>query len=364
MKFSKALAIWSVLAAHSHAWAQPVRIDTGLIEGIQSGASTVYKSIPFAAPPVGELRWRAPEPAPPWNGVRRADKFGPICMQTGVSVPGAPLEPVSEDCLTLSIWIPAKSRGQKLPVMVWIPGGGFTQESASMPLYWGDALATRGVIVVTINYRVGLLGFLAHPELSRESGHHASGNYGLLDQIAALAWIKRNIAAFGGDPERVTIWGQSAGSMSVSLLMASPLARGLFQRAIGESGGFFVPPAATGSAEGLFLKGAEEQGVKLAADLGATSLEALRKLEPERFLKDGIAGTTHPIIDGYVLPEEPYTVFAAGRQNDVPILIGSNADEGRPMMAGSGRQGWPLSPKTSASLLAAAMSSALWQRST
>ena len=279
-------------------------------------------------------------------------------MQTGVSVPGAPREPVSEDCLTLSIWTPAKSREQKLPVMVWIPGGGFTQESASMPLYWGDALATRGVIVVTINYRVGLLGFLAHPELSRESGHHSSGNYGLLDQIAALAWIKRNVAAFGGDPERVTIWGQSAGSMSVSLLMASPLARGLFQRAIGQSGGYFVPPAATRSPEGLFLKGAEEQGVRLASDLGAKSLEALRKLEPEQFLKDGNAGTMHPIIDGYVVPEEPYAAFAAGRQNDVPILIGSNADEARPLIAGNdvrlatfaedigqvfGQQGRPLS---------------------
>ena len=230
MKLSKALALWALVVAHSHAWAQPVRIETGLIEGVQSGSSTVYKSLPFAAPPVGELRWRAPQPALAWSGVRRADKFGPICTQTGASVPGAPPEPVSEDCLTLSIWAPAKPREQKLPVMVWIPGGGFTQESASMPLYWGDALATRGVIVVTINYRVGLLGFLAHPELSRESGHHTSGNYGLLDQIAALAWIKRNVAAFGGDPERVTIWGQSAGSMAVSLLMASPLARGLFQR--------------------------------------------------------------------------------------------------------------------------------------
>jgi para-nitrobenzyl esterase len=217
-------------------------------------------------------------------------------------------------------------------VMVWIPGGGFTQESASMPLYWGDALATRGVIVVTINYRVGLLGWLAHPELSRESGYHSSGNYGLLDQIAALAWIKRNIAAFGGDPQRVTIWGQSAGSMSVSLLMASPLARGLFQRAIGQSGAYLVPPAATGSPEGLFSKGAEANGVRLASNLGAMSLEALRKLEPERFLKDGNAGTVHPIIDGYVLPEEPYFAFAAGRQNDVPILIGSNADDARPLI--------------------------------
>jgi para-nitrobenzyl esterase len=218
--------------------------------------------------------------------------------------------------------------------MVWIPGGGFTQESASIPLYWGDMLARRGVIVVTINYRVGLLGFLSHPELTRESAHHSSGNYGLLDQIAALAWIKRNVAAFGGDSDRVTVWGQSAGSMAVSLLMASPLAHGLFQRAIGESGAYFVTPAATHSAEELFLKGAEEQGVRLASDLGAMSLVALRKLQPEQFLKGGIAGTTHPIIDGYVVPEEPYAAFAAGRQNDVPTLIGSNSDEGRPMIAG------------------------------
>ena len=334
MKISKALAVVALVVTHSHALAQPVRIESGLIEGVPIGASTVYKSIPYAAPPVGELRWRPPQPAANWNGVRLADKFGPICTQEGASVPGAPDEPVSEDCLTLCIWAPAKSREQKLPVMVWIPGGGFTQESASMPLYWGDALATRGVIVVTVNYRVGLLGFLSHPELSGESGHNASGNYGLLDQIAALTWIKRNITAFGGDPERVTIWGQSAGSMAVSLLMASPLARGLFQRAIGQSGAYFVPPAATRSPEGLFLKGAEEQGVKLGAELGATSLEALRKLAPEQFLKEHKAGTMHPIIDGYVVPEEPYVAFAAGRQSDVPILIGSNSDEARPLVAG------------------------------
>jgi para-nitrobenzyl esterase len=219
--------------------------------------------------------------------------------------------------------------------MMWIPGGGFTQESGSIPLYWGDNLARRGVIVVTINYRVGLLGFLAHPELTRESGHHSSGNYGLLDQIAALAWIHRNIAAFGGDPGRVTIWGQSAGSMSVSLLMASPLAHGLYHRAIGESGAYFVPPAATGSNEKkLFLPGAEQEGVKLASAVGAASIAELRKLPAERFLKDIDTGPAHPIIDGYVVPEEPFLAFAAGRQNDVPTLIGSNSDEGRPMVAG------------------------------
>jgi para-nitrobenzyl esterase len=312
----------------------PVRIETGLIQGIYSGPLTVYKSIPYAAPPVGELRWREPHLATPWQGVRRADTFGPIAMQTGASVPGAPPEPFSEDCLTLNIWAPVKPDAEKLPVMVWIPGGGFTQESASIPLYWGDALATRGVIVVTINYRVGLLGFFAHPDLSLESGHNSSGNYGLLDQIAALAWIKRNVAAFGGDPVNVTIWGQPAGSMAVNLLMASPLARGLFQGAIGESGGFFTPPAATGSPDERYLKGAHEQGVRLASALGAMSLADLRKLEPDQFLKDGIGGTMYPIIDGYVLPEEPYATFSSGRQNDVPLLIGSYADEGRPLIAG------------------------------
>jgi para-nitrobenzyl esterase len=331
---SRNLVIVGVLLLVSlSALSQPVRIETGLIEGVQDGGLTVYKSIPFAASPVGERRWRAPQAPVAWQGVRRADKFGPVCMQRGTSVPGAGEETVSEDCLTLNIWTPAKSRDEKLAVMVWIPGGGFTQESASMPLYWGDRLARRGVIIITINYRVGLLGFFAHPELTRESGNHSSGNYGLLDQIAALAWVQRNVAVFGGDPHRVTIWGQSAGSMSVNMLMASPLARGLFQRAVGESGGFFIPPAVTGSAATWFLTGAEEQGVKLASDVGATSLAALRKLEPEQFLKDG-SGTMHPIIDGYVLPQETFATFAAGRQNDVPLLIGSNADEGKIFITG------------------------------
>jgi len=315
-------------------WGQTVRIESGLIEGVREGDITVYKSIPFAAPPVGSLRWKAPERALPWKGVRPADSFGPICMQTGASVPGVATEPVNEDCLTLSIWTGSNSGDEKLPVMVWIPGGGYTQESGSMPLYWGDALARRGVIVVTLNYRVGVFGFLAHPELTRETSHKSSGNYGVLDQIAALTWIKRNIPAFGGDPRRVTIWGQSAGSMSVSILMASPIARGLFHRAIGESGGFFEPPAATANPEGWNLKGAELQGLAFAAYNGVTSLAELRRLPPEQILKANRSGTTHPIVDRYVLPKDPYEAFSAGRQNDVPILIGSNADEAKPLLAG------------------------------
>jgi para-nitrobenzyl esterase len=323
-----------VLLFPRHGWCQPVRIDSGLIQGVPDGAITVYKSIPFAAPPINELRWKSPRPAIGWSGVRRADKFGPICMQSGVSVPGAPAEPVSEDCLTLNIWTPAKSRGGKLPVMVFIPGGGFTQESGSMPLYWGDALARRGVIIVTVNYRVGIFGFFAHPELTRESGYHSSGNYGLLDLIAALEWIRKNITVFGGDPHSVTIWGQSAGSMMVSMLMASPLASGLFQRAIGHSGGFFAPPEATGDPAGWYLNGAEEQGLKYAASMGAPSMEALRKLAPELILKSSRTAATHPIIDKYVLPEEPYHVFSKRRQNDVPLLVGLNADEAKPLLAG------------------------------
>jgi len=316
----------------SQASAAPVHTDAGLLEGTRDGDLAVYKGVPFAAPPVGELRWRDPQPVAAWKGVRAADKFSPVCMQSGSSVPGQPVEPDSEDCLYLNIWTPAA--GAKLPVMLWIPGGGFTQESASIPLYWGDTLARKGVIVVTINYRVGAFGFFAHPELTKESAHRTSGNYGLLDQIAALQWIQRNIAAFGGDPSRVTIWGQSAGSMSVNLLMASPLAHGLFQRAIGESGGFFIPPAASPVKDTFYLPGNEKLGLKMGTALAANSIEALRQVPADKILKAANGAANHPIIDGYVLAKEPYDIFAAARQNDVPILIGSNADEGKPMIQG------------------------------
>jgi para-nitrobenzyl esterase len=315
-------------------WGQPLTVESGLIEGVQEGTVTVYKSVPYAAAPVDRLRWKSPQPPLPWSGVRQATTFGPICMQSGVSVPGAAAEPIGEDCLTLSIWTPAVTPRQRLPVMVWIPGGGFTQESGSMPLYWGDALARRGVIVVTVNYRVGVFGFLAHPELTRQSEHRSSGNYGLLDQIAALEWIKRNIAAFGGDAQRITAWGQSAGAMSISVLMASPLARGLFHRAIGHSGALFTPPEATGDPDRWYLKGAEARGLKFAETLGAESIDSLRTLPADRLLKAGREGTTHPIIDGYVLPKTPYDVFSSRQQQDVPLLIGWNADEARPLLAG------------------------------
>jgi len=209
-----------------------VRVDGGEIQGVAASGLTVYKGIPFAAPPIGNLRWRPPAPVIPWAGVKRADAFASACMQSGVSMPGETPPQVSEDCLYLNLWAPAKNASAPLPVMVFIYGGGFTNGSAAMPLYWGDKLARRGVIVVSFGYRVGALGFLATSELSQESPNHASGDYALQDQIAALRWVRANIGAFGGDPSRVTIFGQSAGAMSVSMLLASPLAKGLISSAI------------------------------------------------------------------------------------------------------------------------------------
>jgi para-nitrobenzyl esterase len=246
-------------------------------------------------------------------------------MQDGVSMPGETPPAVSEDCLYLNIWTPASSAHEHLPVIVWIYGGGYINGSSSMPLYWGDKLAHKGIIVVTIAYRLGPLGFLAYPELTRESPHHSSGNYGLMDQIAALEWVQRNIAAFGGDPKNVTIAGQSSGSMSVSMLMASPRAKGLFQRAIGESGGLFEPLQL---APKYLLANAEQDGEKYAASLGATSLQQLRQLPAAR-LTGNADGIVHSVIEPYVLPLSPYEAFAAGQQNDVPLLIGSNAEEAR-----------------------------------
>jgi para-nitrobenzyl esterase len=277
---------------------------------------------------VGDLRWRPPQHAAPWTGTRKASAFAPACMQVGVSMPGETPPKVDEDCLYLNIWTPAKNAHQRLPVIVWIYGGGYINGSASMPLYWGDRLAEKGAIVVTIAYRVGPLGFLALPALTRESPHHSSGNYGLMDQIAALAWIQRNIAAFGGNPKNVTIAGQSSGAISVSILMTSPLAKGLFQRAIGESGGLFEPLQL---APKFLLANAERDGEKYAASLGATSLQQLRRL-PANLLTSNAGGIVHPVIETYVLPVSPYEAFASGQQNDVPLLLGSNADEARAMV--------------------------------
>jgi para-nitrobenzyl esterase len=325
---------WVVVAAvqlASVTVAQQVLTESGAISGVHESGTSVYKGVPFAAPPVGELRWRPPVRVPSWTGTRKADAFAPACTQVGVSMPGETPPAISEDCLYLNIWTPAtaKPASQHLPVIVWIYGGGYNNGSASMPLYWGDQLARKGVIVVTIAYRLGPLGFLAHPDLTRESAHKSSGNYGLMDQIAALEWIQRNITNFGGDPKNVTIAGQSAGAMSVSMLMASPQAKGLFQRAIGESGGLFEPLQL---APKYLLANAEHDGEKYAASLGAASLKDLRKL-PAAALFGGSAGdVSHPVIEPYVLPAAPYEAFASGQQSDVPLLIGSNADEARSLV--------------------------------
>jgi para-nitrobenzyl esterase len=259
-----ALSLYGIVCA-SALVAQRVQTESGTLSGVSEGGLSVYKGVPFAAAPVGDLRWRPPTDVVPWTGARKADAFAPACMQEGVSMPGETPPVVSEDCLYLNIWTPAKSVQERLPVIVWIYGGGYINGSASMPLYWGDRLAQKGVVVVTIAYRLGPLGFLAHPELTRESPHHSSGNYGLMDQIAALEWIQRNIAGFGGDSKNVTIAGQSSGSISVSILMASPLAKGLFQRAIGESGGLFEPVQL---APKFLLANAESDGEKYAASMG------------------------------------------------------------------------------------------------
>jgi para-nitrobenzyl esterase len=297
--------------------AATVQLDSGLISGVDG----VFRGIPYAAPPVGNLRWREPQPVAHWDGVRKADQFGAICMQPAPR--GATSAPnMSEDCLFLNVWTAASSASDRRPVMVWIHPGGYQTGSGSTPGYDGEALAKKGVVLVTINYRLGVFGFFSHPELTKESEHHASGNYALMDQAAALGWVQKNIAAFGGDPQRVTVFGDSAGSSSIANLMGSPRAKGLFQRAVGESGawmGLSLTPART-------LAEAEQAGVKIAEGLQAPTLDQLRAKPAEDLLKAGRAGG--PVVDGWFLPEDVGAVFAGHKQNDVPLLVGSNQDEG------------------------------------
>lgn len=250
-------------------------------------------------------------------------------MQNGVSMPGEKPPVTSEDCLYLNIWTPAKSADERVPVIVWIHGGGYVNGSTSMPLYWGDRLAQRGVIVVTIAYRLGPLGFLAHADLTAESARKSSGNYGLLDQIAALEWIRRNIATFGGDPQRVTIAGQSSGAMSVSMLMASPRAAGLFHRAIGQSGGLFEPVEIAPS---YLLKNAERDGSAYVSSVGADSIATLRKLPAAKLLGGKAGNVSHPVVEPYALPVVPYDAFSSKSHNDVPLLVGFNAEEARALV--------------------------------
>ena len=326
----------------------PVKIDTGMVSGVDgtSGSSVrAYKGIPFAAPPTGDNRWRAPQPAAKWDGVRKADAFGAPCTSGPAPVgrggragrggatppragarpaaqPQASREPArSEDCLYLNVWTSARNAGDKRPVMVWIYGGGFTGGSGGMAWYDGENLASKGPVIVTLNYRLGALGFFAHPDLAKESGHRGSGNYGMMDAIAALQWVKRNIAAFGGDPNNVTVAGESAGAIMVGALVGSPQAKGLFHRAIAESGGWMGLTMgrmrSSADAEASGAKALEAMGVKSIAELRARPLDQLT----------GLPAGASLLIDGYLIPEDLSITYRNGKQNAVDVLTGSNRDE-------------------------------------
>ena len=332
---SAVLAAGLFLAAVANAGlTEPVKLDAGLLGGSTESSPGVraFKGIPFAAAPVGVLRWREPQPVPKWNGVRSAAKFGNVCIQPAgpTSGPQARLNiafmegspPLSEDCLYLNVWTGAAAATEKRPVMVWFFGGAFTEGGGSVPLYDGDALARKGAVVVTMNYRLGPYGFFVHPALTAESPHRASGNYGLMDMLASLHWVRANIAAFGGDPGNVTVFGQSAGAMAIASLVASPEAKGLFHRAISQSGawmGFAPSPGMRTRAQ------AEEVGLKAATDAGVTTAEQLRAMPTAdvtaKFRSAGM------IVDGWVIPEDPSAVYASGRQNAVDVLVGSNKDD-------------------------------------
>ncbi|MBD1391840.1 carboxylesterase/lipase family protein [Mucilaginibacter glaciei] len=303
-----------------------VKIADGMLESVteKSGVNS-FKGIPFAQPPIGDLRWKEPQPVNSWTGVRKCDAFGYNAMQKkifgdmGFRGPG-----MSEDCLYLNVWVPAKPAKAKLPVLVYFYGGGFAAGDGSERRYDGESMAKRGIVTLTVNYRLGVFGFMSHPELTKESPHHASGNYGLLDQNAALVWVKKNIAAFGGDPDRITIAGESAGSMSVSAQMVSPLSKDLINGAIGESGAMINPlaPATLSVGEG--------NGVKFGEKIGATTLAALRAIPADQLLelasKPGNPSISF-IVDGYFFTKKPIETYMAGEQAHVPLLAGWNSAE-------------------------------------
>lgn len=307
-----------------------VRVAEGALVGtVDSAGVRAFKGVPFAAPPVRDRRWKPPEPARPWSGTRAADRFGPQCMQARLFADHVYRnDGVSEDCLYLNVWTPATSRGAKLPVLVYYYGGGYVAGDGSEPRYDGASMARRGIVVVTTSYRMGVFGFFSHPGLTEESPHHASGNYSLLDQAAALRWVRANIAAFGGDPARVTIAGESAGSFSVSALVASPLSRDLVAGAIGESGAFFSRTLTTTP-----LAESEKQGAAFGDSLGARSLAALRAMSAMELLAASMRpGVPRfgPNVDGWFFPEPPAAIYAAGRQARVPLLAGWNTEESGP----------------------------------
>ena len=330
MRRNGVLAVAAAMWLMTGSAAAQVKTDAGEVEGTVSadGKVRVFRGIPFAAPPSGERRWKAPQPVTPWTGVRKATAFGPRCPQGRIFGDMIFRDEMSEDCLYVNVWTPASGPGQKLPVMFWIHGGGFQAGSASEPRQDGEQLARKGVVVVSANHRLGLFGFFAHPELTRESAAGASGNYGLLDQIAALEWVKRNVATFGGDPGNVTIFGESAGSFAVSALVASPLARGLVHKAIGESGAYF--PLGGGPLAPRALAAAEAQGQTFAEAAGAVSVAALRAATVDDLLSVALKSQWFaPIIDGHVLPKTVAEIYAAGEHNPVPLAAGWNADESR-----------------------------------
>lgn len=308
------------------------RTVNGQVQGVKKGQIASYKGIPFAAPPVGPLRWKNPQPPAPWEGIRKADAYGPSPLQNVwiAKAMGTP-DNYSEDCLYLNVWTPAEGADHKLPVMVWIYGGGFTLGSTALPLYDGSHLASKGVIVVSIAYRVGVFGFLAHPELTREGG---KGNFGIQDQLAGLKWVRDNIASFGGDPGNVTIFGESAGGMSVSLLAGCPPAKGLFHRAISQSGALMAPARLTskGIQGAKMLATTEQEGVRFLAALGAEDIEAARALPASKVRKPGFEAW--PCYDEDFLPADLPRLYLEGKANETPLLIGYNSDDGN--VAGPG----------------------------
>ncbi len=329
------------IAPYALSQIQSVESTGGRLQGVVADGVASFKGIPFAAPPVGELRWKAPQPAKSWTGVKKADAYAPGCMQdlSMAKMAGASAS-VSEDCLYLNVWTAAKTAGEKRPVMVWIHGGAFVGGMTGTPMFDGTKFAQKGVVLVSIAYRLGVFGFLAHPELSRESGK-GSGAYGIQDMIAGLRWVRNNIAQFGGDPSCVTIFGESAGGIAVGMLAAAPPAKGLFQRAISESGGSFAPPRIEEGAgmNVASLRLAESAGESFLKKLGAADIQAARLLPAEQIQKAvgggmGGGGRFWPVADGYVLPGDPYELYEKGLFNDTPILVGTNSNEGGLFMRG------------------------------
>lgn len=325
-QFALTLAALAISIATSAQDAVSVKTSYGILEGLDISGIKTFKGVPFAAPPTGDNRWREPQPLQPWQGIRECHDYAPDPMQEPIFGDmnfGA--DSISEDCLYLNIWTPAITMNEKLPVLIYFNGGGLMAGSGSEPRYAGMAMARRGMICVTANYREGIFGFFAHPELSKETAYKGSGNYGFLDQQAAIRWVHENISLFGGDPERITIAGESAGSMSVSALMASPLSRGLFAQAIGSSGSVIADKRVNGLAE------AEKAGVDMMRRMGYKNVKEMRRVPAEVLMKQANVRNV-PVynIDNHFLTEQPLATYAAGRQMRVPLLVGGNSLEMSP----------------------------------